>query len=161
MPPQAPATPVQAPPQPIAQPRQAVTKVPVPLIVQYGPTLRSYKELPVVIGKHPGCDFVLNHPALADQHAQIFFSQGQYWVKDLTGQRRVTVNGAAVGYEAPLQPNDLLSLAAPGPAFRFLGEGRLAEYEEIPPEESPAPPEPQAPAKKPKASRSIFDVFKK
>jgi pSer/pThr/pTyr-binding forkhead associated (FHA) protein len=143
--------------------RQTVQKVQAPLMVQLGPTLRSYKELPIVMGKKPDCDFVLNYPAISDQHAQIFYSSNQYWVRDLTGRNLITINGRPIGFEASLKPQDIMSLAPHGPALRFLGEGRLAEYEEEPSEEAamhvkPTKPEP---AKKEKPSKSIFDVFKK
>jgi pSer/pThr/pTyr-binding forkhead associated (FHA) protein len=105
-------------------------KTPVPLIIQYGPTLRSFKELPVTIGRNPSCEFVLDHPALLDRHAQIFFSRDQYWVKDLTGQQLVRLDGLPVNVQAPLLPDNRLSLSDMGPAFRFLGAGRLAEIEE-------------------------------
>jgi pSer/pThr/pTyr-binding forkhead associated (FHA) protein len=112
----------------------SIQKVRVPLVIQYGPTLRSFKELPVMIGKNPDCDFSLEHPGILDQHAQLFFDQDQYWVKDLTGQNMVLINAAPVHIQAPLNPDDLLSLSPKGPTFRFLGEGRLAEHEEPAPE---------------------------
>jgi pSer/pThr/pTyr-binding forkhead associated (FHA) protein len=107
-----------------------VQKVTVPLIIQYGPTLRSFKELPVTIGKNPKCGFMLDHPAIFDQHAQVFFSQNQYWIKDLTGQKSVLINGQPVVFQSPLKLNDEVALSPQGPFFRFLGEGRLAEVEE-------------------------------
>jgi pSer/pThr/pTyr-binding forkhead associated (FHA) protein len=107
-----------------------VQKVTVPLIIQYGPTLRSFKELPVTIGKNPKCGFMLDHPAIFDQHAQVFFSQNQYWIKDLTGQKSVRINGQPVAFQSPLKLNDEVALSPQGPFFRFLGEGRLAEVEE-------------------------------
>lgn len=125
--------PPAAPPprqQPAAPQAVAIQRVQVPLIIQLGPTLRSYKEVPVTIGKNPDCDFVLNYPAIIDHHAQIFFSQDQYWVKDLTGQQAVSINGQPVSLQAPLNPDDNLSMSASGPRFRFLGGGRLAEIEE-------------------------------
>jgi hypothetical protein len=97
------------------------------LIIQYGPTLRSYKQLPVTVGRHPACDFKLDLPAILDQHAQIFFSRNQYWVKDLTGLGSISINGQSIGLQAPLKSDDRLSLTAQGPVFRFLGDGRLAE----------------------------------
>lgn len=108
----------------------SVQKVQVPLIIQFGPTLRSFKELPVSIGKSPKCDFMLNHPAIIDHHARVFYGRDRYWVKDLTGQEVVTINDRPVGLQAPLNPDDTLSLSASGPRFRFLGGGRLAEIEE-------------------------------
>jgi len=112
------------------EPEQIVQRVKVPLIIQYGPTLRSFKELPVTIGKNPKCDFRLDHPAIFDQQAQIFFRQNQYVVKDLTGQRSVQINRQPVVSQAPLNVDDELSLSPKGPVFRFLGEGRLIEVSE-------------------------------
>jgi hypothetical protein len=104
------------PPPPLAEPapeaRVSIQKVQVPLVIQYGPTLRSFKELPVMIGKN----------------------QDQYWVKDLTGQGMVLINAAPVHIQAPLNPDNLLSLSPKGPTFRFLGGGRLAEHQEPAPE---------------------------
>ncbi len=105
----------------------SVQKVNVPLIIQYGPTIRSFKELPVTIGKNPKCGFMLDYPAIYDLHAQIFFSQDQYWIKDLTGQKSVRINGQPIAFQSPLKLNDEVALSPQGPFFRFLGEGRLAE----------------------------------
>lgn len=119
--------------------RQAVRELPeeapfqaikVPLSIQYGPTIRSFKQLPVTIGKNPRCDFILDHPAIFDQHAQIFFSQNQYWIKDLTGQKSVKVNRQPISFQASLKLNDEVALSHQGPLFRFLGEGRFAEVTE-------------------------------
>ncbi len=156
-----PATPAQEQPEPAAQPRQTVQKVQVTLIIQFGPMLKSYKELPVVIGKKADADFMLNHVAIVDQHAQIFFSQNTYWVRDLTGRNLITVNTTPIGFEAPLKAQDIISLAPGGPALRFLGEGRLAEYEEEPAEVAAPSVKPAKPDPVKKASKSIFDIFKK
>jgi pSer/pThr/pTyr-binding forkhead associated (FHA) protein len=109
---------------PVAQPVKA------PLIIQYGPTLRSFRELPVTIGKGSQCQFVLEHPALAAQHAQIFFAQDRYWVRDLTGLRAVQINRRPIGDQAPIEANEELALTPQGPYFKFLGGGRLAEAPE-------------------------------
>ncbi len=130
----------------------------VPLIIQFGPTIRSFKQLPITLGKSPKCEYPLDHPALAEQHAQIFFSQDQYWVKDLTGQRLVRINRQPIEFQAPLKANDDLALTPQGPFFRFFGEGRLGEIEEMP-EEKPLPA-----AEKPKVpteEKSIASKFKK
>ncbi len=113
-------------PEPHVQPEKAS------LIIQYGPTIRFYKELPITLGKNPKNDFVINHPAVLDQHAQIFFSQNQYYIKDLTGQGLVSVNQVPLSLQAPLRPDDEVSLTFEGPLFRFLGDGRLLEIE-VPP----------------------------
>ncbi len=119
----------------IAQPEHVpVQKVRAPLVIQYGPTLRSYRELPVTIGRNPECDFILDHPSINDLHARIFFSQDQYWIEDLTGQKALRINQHPVDIRSPLGVNDEISMSAQGPRFRFLGDGRLAEIEEIPAE---------------------------
>jgi len=104
-------------------------RVKAPLIVQYGPTLRSFTELPVTIGSSQGCDFQLEHPSVLGQHAQIFYVEGTYWIKDLTGQSRVEVNRKAISSQAALQAHDSVALNGDGPYFVFLGGGRLAEAE--------------------------------
>ncbi len=132
---QRPAPSVQAerPVQPASPP---VGKTKTPLILQIGPTLRTFKELPVTIGTGAKSELVLPFPGILDAHAQIFFSQGQYWVKDLTGLGIVQVGGRPVGTQVPLNLQDELSLGPKGPVFRFMGEGRFAEI---------AAPAPQAP----------------
>ncbi len=127
-------TPTPPPTEPAPEARVSIQKVQMPLVIQYGPTLHSFKELPVIIGKNPDCDFSLEHPEILDRHIQLFFDQGQYWVKDLTGRNMVVINAVPVRIQAPLNPDNLLSLSPKGPTFRFLGGGRLAEHEEPAPE---------------------------
>ena len=138
----------------------APRNVKVPLIIQYGPTLRSYKELPITLGKNPKCDFIIDHPAIFDHHAQIFFSQNQYWIKDLTGQKAVQINRMPLSSETPLKLNDDVSLSSRGPVFRFLGEGRLAEISEPAGRRTSGPSEkrgnPQPESRKPKGLKSVF-----
>ena len=107
LPPEMPAVPQPKPP-PQAEirpscpgPQGPVETVRVPLVIQYGPTLRAYKQVPVTIGKNPDCDFSLDHPDLADRHAQIFFSAEQYWIKDLTGRQSISVNRQPIDRQAP------------------------------------------------------------
>ncbi len=135
---------------PISPPPQAelnVERVQMPLIIQYGPTLRTFKELPVTIGRNPASDFSIDHPGLLDHHAQFIFSQEQYWIKDLTGKNLVAVDGSPVGIQAALRPESRISLSPDGPNFRFLGSGRLAEIEEPPPQATDIPPQvPETPS---------------
>lgn len=140
----------RTPPRPAA-PRpvdvgEPVGRAQVPLVIQYGPTLRSFKELPVTIGRGAGCQFVISHPGLQEQQVQIYYTRDQYWVKDLTGRQLVRVNGRPIPLQAPLAANDRLALSPSGPVFRFLGAGRLAEIE------SPAPAPREAVVAEPPAS---------
>jgi len=158
----------QEPPKALGSNDIPIEKVQAPLIVQYGPTLNSFKELPVTIGTDPTSNLTLPHPAITKRHAQIFFAKGQYWIKDLTGTNCISVNSRPAGLQIALNANDVLALSPNGPTFRFLGEGRLAEYEEIPPEEPPMQPSEsqgimprQEEDKVQKVIKSFKDMFKK
>jgi len=119
---------IPAPQPPAGKPAQpSVQAARVPFTIQYGAMIRSYKELPVTLGKSPGCNFVIDHPAVFDQHAQLFFADNQYWIKDLTGQNLIRLNHQPIPFQSPLTVNDEIALSPRGPSFRFLGEGRLAE----------------------------------
>lgn len=142
-PPEAPlkAPPVSAPqqPQPLAPPPPVAPppprppmqpeKVAVPLVIQFGPAIRSYRELPVVIGSDAHADFVLQFPGVSGRHLQLFYSHGSYWVKNLTGVGIVAVNQMKLDTQVQLKPFDEIECCPGGPTFRFIGEGRLVEVE--------------------------------
>jgi pSer/pThr/pTyr-binding forkhead associated (FHA) protein len=136
----------------------------VPLIIQYGPSLHSFKEVPIIIGK--AGKFQLDHPCLHNQHAQIFYNQGSYWVKDLTGQKLIRINQQPINLQSPLNPGDELALSPQGPLFRFLGGGRLAEIQEAADEHSISSPrqgggETQEDATVKKESKGPLSILKK
>jgi len=160
--------PVYAPPPPVQpaapKPDVVVQKASVPLVIQYGPAIRSYKTVPIVIGKHPKCDFVLDHPAVLDQHIQIYFSGSQYWVKDLTGKALIKINSRPIDFSAQLNANDDIALSPQGPVLRYLGEGRFAENSEAAPEQPQAPSKEKTPDRNsPQDSepKGFFAKFKK
>jgi pSer/pThr/pTyr-binding forkhead associated (FHA) protein len=158
-----------APSAPAQQPLDVIPNAAAPLVIQYGPTIRSYKELPITLGRHLRCSFVLDHPGILDQHAQIFYLSGQYWIKDLTGQKMVQVNYQPIPFQAPLALDDMVTLGPQGPTFRFIGEGRLAEVAEPSPQPRPgatATEGGQGPGNKldgtdEKVSKGVFSRFKK
>ena len=177
MPPPTPATPAAVPSSPPPHtPEPSLTvgpgmEIPVisanaPLVIQFGPTLQSYNLLPVTIGTDPACDFVIANTALAERHIQIFFSDNEYYAKDLTGRSMVSINGRPVGTQSVIAQGAELSLTEQGPKFRFLGGGRLAEIQDVVPEplektdaESNlmgSDSEPSVPQKK---SKSLFKNF--
>jgi pSer/pThr/pTyr-binding forkhead associated (FHA) protein len=138
-------------PRPETPPEISVQPASVPLVIQYGPTIRSFKELPITMGKSLKSDFVLDHPGIFDAHAQVFFSQGQYWIKDLTGQNIIRLNQRAIPFQAALTLYDNVALSPQGPVFRFLGEGRMAEVVE------PAAEEPSA-SREREAGTKVRDI---
>ncbi|MBT8340449.1 MAG: FHA domain-containing protein [Desulfatitalea sp.] len=161
------ASPAPSPLAPAAQPGPAIEQTKVPLAIQYGPALKSFQTLPIIIGSGPGCDFPIANPGLSDQHAQIFFAQDRYWVKDLTGMNKVTINSLPISGQAALESNVQLALSNQGPKFRFLGGGRLAEIEdplpETPEPANPTEPSPARPDEKAmplaKKAGSLFKKF--
>jgi pSer/pThr/pTyr-binding forkhead associated (FHA) protein len=166
------APPAPPPPEeaPARKPESGTGKVvreqrEVPLVIQYGPTLRSFKVVPVTIGKNPSCEVVLDHPALLDRHAEFFFSGEQYWIRDLTGANMVQVNRAPVGSTGlPVNMNDEVLLGPEGPGFRFLGQGRFVELElhpeEKPPEQAQAENRPaNEEARPPRDRKSLFKKY--
>jgi pSer/pThr/pTyr-binding forkhead associated (FHA) protein len=110
-------------------PQEPIVSVAKSLVVQYGATLQSFNQLPVTIGSDDDCDCTLRHPALLARHAQIFYRDNQYWIKDLTGRDLLTVNLRPIQSEVPLQPDICLALTPEGPNFQYLGNGRLAEID--------------------------------
>lgn len=154
--------PPYVPPNREEPPEISVQSIQMPLIIQYGPQIRNFKQLPVTIGKSTKCELVIDHPGIFDQHAQVFFSQNQYWIKDLTGQKLIFVNRRPIGFHAPLKLNDHVALSPQGPFFQVFGEGRLGEIEEPPPPEQPKGegPHKEAPGdKEPKKGGSVFKKF--
>ena len=135
---------------PAAQIHQSAT---IRLAIQYGPMLKVFKSLPITLGKGVHCDFVINHSALFDQQAQVFFDQDHYWIKDLTGTNAVLINNMPITGQAVLHHDMQLSLSRQGPKFRFLGNGRLVELEAALPEASQAPAPAPAPRAVPEVSR--------
>lgn len=151
-----------SPPPPKESPEAPPLRVKASLMIQYGPTIRSYKELPILIGRSQKCDFILDQPWISEQHAQIFFFENEYWIKDLTGQKLVQINRQAIPFQAPLKPNDEIGLTPRGPTFRYLGEGRLAEVEEVaPPTEEEIKKKEESKAPEKKESKGLFSFFKK
>jgi pSer/pThr/pTyr-binding forkhead associated (FHA) protein len=119
-----------------ASPPELIMSVQKSLVIQHGVFLKAFKTLPVTLGKGADCDFVLRGTSILEHHAQIFFEQGQYWIKDLTGRNMLSLNAQAVQTKAPLLPDGYLSLSPEGPKFQFLGDGRLVEVEAAGPVQS-------------------------
>jgi pSer/pThr/pTyr-binding forkhead associated (FHA) protein len=102
-----------------------ISKIKAPFTIQYGPTLRSFDELPISLGKNPKCDFIIDHPSVSNLHAQIIFYQDNYWIKDFSNATEV--NDRPIGSPVCLNADDEISLGTRGPRFRFIAGGRLAD----------------------------------
>ena len=155
-------------PEPIRPPAtgSVAESVKAPFAIQYGPTLKSFHTLPIVIGSAPACDFAIQHPAVYERHARIIYSQSRYWIEDLTGLGAILINDRPLSPHTCLEPDMQIVLGDRGPKFRFLAGGRLAQIEEAPPEDPqpPPPPRPDEPpgqAKPEKIGQKAGQLFKK
>jgi serine phosphatase RsbU (regulator of sigma subunit) len=63
-----------------------------------------------ILGRHPGCDIVLDVGAISRQHAQILTSNGEYVVEDLQSRNGTFVNGEAVQAPRVLKDGDRLKI---------------------------------------------------
>lgn len=152
---------VPSPPLPSSPPPQPpVEAVKAPLVIQYGAVLKSFHELPVTIGSQPDCDFVLEHPSLSGPQVQIYFGQGRYWVKDLTGRNPMRINDGPATSPCPLMPGDRLLLTPDGPGFQFLEGGRMAEIH-LPRQEEAAPGKSVHDGTEPREKEKSPSLFKK
>src|SRR6478672_2046427 len=64
----------------------------------------------VVIGRHPGCEIVLDNAAVSRQHAQICESHGSYFLEDLRSRNRTYLNDRPVDGAAELRNGDSIRL---------------------------------------------------
>lgn len=80
-----------------------------------------------MIGRHPGCEIVLDNAAVSRQHARISESHGSYFLEDLRSRNKTYLNGRAVDGSTELHDGDAIQLCEL--EFRF--------FVEHPPEERP------------------------
>ncbi|OPY57192.1 MAG: Oxoglutarate dehydrogenase inhibitor [Pelotomaculum sp. PtaU1.Bin035] len=82
------------------------------LQVEAGPDRGRCFELgaiPLVVGRHAGCDVVLNDTSVSRRHARLEWRQGQYTVTDLGSTNGTRVNGLRISTKT-LKPGDVLTL---------------------------------------------------
>ncbi|WP_041971228.1 hypothetical protein [Geobacter sp. OR-1] len=68
------------------------------------------------------------------------FSQGEYWIRDLSGQQLLCINDNPISLQYLLRVNDLVRLSPQGPLLAYIGEGRFAEAAENSATEAGPPP---------------------
>lgn len=80
-----------------------------------------------VIGRHPGCEIVLDNAAVSRQHAQISESHGCYYLRDLRSRNQTFLNGRLMEGSSELRDGDAIQFC--DLSFRFylaIPEGELA-----------------------------------
>ncbi len=78
----------------------------------------------VVIGRHPGCDIVIEEPAVSRQHAAVTLVAGRHHAEDLQSRNGTTLNGRPLISRQPLEHGDELDIC--GHRLVFLTSARAA-----------------------------------
>lgn len=63
----------------------------------------------LVVGRHHGCDVMLDEPTVSRRHARLVFRDGGWVLQDLDSTNGTLVNGARIG-RCALRPGDHLTL---------------------------------------------------
>lgn len=95
--------------------------------LQYGITIRSFRQHMVTLGSDTTNDFVLPHQQVSNRHTKIYFQNNHYYLSIFSDSCTTLLNGKLVNNDVPLQENDIIVFGNGGPEMRYLGTGRLAE----------------------------------
>lgn len=76
------------------------------------PPLRLTADQPVVIGRHPTCEFPLVEANISRRHARVRLHDGQFVVEDLGSTNGTFVNGDRVDTIYPLSPGDRIEISS-------------------------------------------------
>ncbi len=60
------------------------------------------------MGRHPGCDLVLEDEAVSNRHARIHWENAQWWLTDLSSRNGTLLNGAPLEEASVLTENDAI-----------------------------------------------------
>lgn len=67
---------------------------------------------PVYIGRTESNDIIVKDDRVSNQHAKLFFEQGQFWIEDLNSTNGIYLNGKRLIKKAPLKNEDLIKIGA-------------------------------------------------
>lgn len=72
-----------------------------------------------ILGRHPGCDIVLEVPAVSRQHAQIITVGGHFYVEDLHSRNGTLLNGELINGRQLLTDGDEIQVCDLGFVFQY------------------------------------------
>jgi len=75
------------------------------------------KAASLVLGRHEGCDIVLNDSSVSRRHARLELHRGRYHIVDLGSTNGTKVNGSRVGTKA-LEPGDTVIIGTTTCTFK-------------------------------------------
>jgi adenylate cyclase len=86
----------------------------------------------LVLGRRESCDIPLRFPNVSQQHAQLVFHAGYWYIRDLNSTNGVKVNGQRVIHKL-LHPNDEITIAKKRYTIKYTlvaGRKAMAEMED-------------------------------
>lgn len=75
------------------------------------------KEATIVMGRHEGCDIVLNDSSVSRHHARLELHRGRYTIEDLGSTNGTMVNGIKIGTKV-LEPGDTVIIGTTTCSFK-------------------------------------------
>ena len=73
-------------------------------------TSRGLGRRELVLGRDPGCDWVLDDARVSREHARIAADEGEHWLEDLGSRNGTRVNGQPIAGVVALRDGDLVDL---------------------------------------------------
>jgi len=80
----------------------------------------------VVIGRHPGCDVVLESTAVSRQHAELTRREDEIWIEDLRSRNGTSVNGRPLTGRRQLEDGDEILIGDQLLAFASRSRSMIA-----------------------------------
>ena len=80
----------------------------------------------LVIGRHPGCDIIIDHSAVSRQHAAVTAVGEACFVEDLGSRNGTLVNGERIAEPSPLVAGDEIEICEHRLIYRCADDSRLA-----------------------------------
>lgn len=72
-------------------------------------SLRPHAD--IIIGRGDACDIVLDNQLVSRRHAQVFWQDGDYFIRDLDSKNGTRVNGQTISHEIRLRDGDEVQVA--------------------------------------------------
>jgi len=68
----------------------------------------------IILGREPGCDFLLDDQTVSSRHARLSYRQSQWWVEDMASTNGTYLNGEIVTAPVVITQGDELRLGQVG-----------------------------------------------
>ncbi len=115
--------------------------MPTYLLRYHGTDIKLPEDRPIVIGRQPDCDVVVNDPAASRRHLTLKVEPEGVWLEDLGSQNGTWLNGQRVEKPACLKTGDWFRIGRDEFAVRVVWErtrGAITSEEPVPLPREPA-----------------------